>query len=58
MGVSTRAREAALGRLADLVTEIRRPDVIRVAIDGVDAAGKTTLADELHPLLERRAGPW
>jgi uridine kinase len=57
MGVTTRAREAALGRLADLVAEIRRPHVVRVGIDGVDAAGKTTLADELHPLVEHRGRP-
>jgi uridine kinase len=57
MGDSTRAREAALGRLADLVAEIRRPHVVRVAIDGVDAAGKTMLADELHPLVEHRGRP-
>jgi uridine kinase len=46
MGDSTRAREAALGRLADFVAEIVRPHVVRVAIDGVDAAGKTMLADQ------------
>ena len=47
-------REVALARLADLVADVRRPHVVRVAIDGVDAAGKTTLADELRPLLECR----
>ena len=30
---------------------------MRVAIEGVDGAGKTTLADELGPLLERRGRP-
>jgi uridine kinase len=57
MGVTSRARGAALERLADLVAGIRRPHVVRVAIDGVDAAGKSTLADELRPLLERRGRP-
>ncbi|MGH3012932.1 MAG: hypothetical protein ACRDMY_14000 [Gaiellaceae bacterium] len=57
MGAIPRARDAALVRLADLNAEIRRPHAVRVAVDGVGAAGKTTLADELRPLLERRGRP-
>ncbi len=43
----------ALGRLATLVAERSKLGTLRVAIDGIDAAGKTTLADELAELLER-----
>jgi len=52
--VSGRVTRAEL--LAELATRIdatRRPHPVRVAIDGVDAAGKTTLADELVAPLER-----
>jgi uridine kinase len=54
MGAANRERDAVLARLADMIAAIRLPHVVRVAIDGVDAAGKTTLADELRPLLEAR----
>jgi uridine kinase len=54
MVVISREREAVLNRLADLIAAVRRRHVVRVAIDGVDAAGKTMLADELRPLLEAR----
>ncbi len=47
-------RRAAVERLADLVALVRRPHPVRVAIDGVDAAGKTPLADELVKPLEAR----
>jgi uridine kinase len=48
------ARLALLACLADLVAARQQPHPVRVAIDGVDAAGKTTLADELaDPLAER-----
>lgn len=57
MAVITRERDAVLTRLADIVAGIRLPHVVRVAIDGVDAAGKATLADELRPLLEARGRP-
>lgn len=36
---------------------MRRPRPVRVAIDGADASGKTTLAVELEPLLEERGRP-
>jgi uridine kinase len=57
MAVSTRERDAVLTLLADIVAGIRLPHVVRVAIDGVDAAGKTTPADELRRLLEARGRP-
>jgi len=34
-----------------------QPHLIRVAIDGVDASGKTSLADELVPLIEECGRP-
>ncbi len=57
MDAPSREREAVLDRLADLIVAIRPPHVVRVAVDGVDAAGKTTLADELVPLVEGRGRP-
>lgn len=46
-------RGEVLGRLAALVEQRLTHGTLRVAIDGVDAAGKTTLADDLAELLER-----
>jgi uridine kinase len=43
-----------LAALADRVSALVRPHPIRVAIDGPDTAGKTTLADELAGELARR----
>ena len=37
-------RSQLLDYLADQIIEIRRPHPVRVALDGPDAAGKTTLA--------------
>ncbi|HEX6676686.1 MAG TPA: uridine kinase [Actinomycetes bacterium] len=48
------ARAALLQGLAELVAALRRPHPVRVAVDGPDAAGKTTLADELATVLEAR----
>lgn len=47
-------RIEVLAELAELIVALRRAHPVRVAIDGVDAAGKTILADELVPILERR----
>lgn len=47
-------RSALLEQLADLITSLKRPHPLRVAIDGVDAAGKTTLADELVEPVQAR----
>jgi uridine kinase len=47
-------RAATLATLADLIAAIDRPRPARVGIDGGDAAGKTTLAGELEPLLGER----
>jgi uridine kinase len=49
----TPERSLCLETLAELILAVGRPHPVRVAIDGPDAAGKTTLADELTPVLER-----
>jgi uridine kinase len=46
-----KARLDALQKLGEIITGLVFPHPLRVAIDGVDAAGKTTLADELAPVL-------
>jgi uridine kinase len=47
-------RQQVIESLADLIRAVERPHPVRVAIDGVDAAGKTVLADELAPAIENR----
>ena len=39
--------------LASRISSVRRDHPVRVAIDGADASGKTTLADELAAPLQR-----
>jgi uridine kinase len=46
-----------LEAIAQRIAQIKRPHPLRVAIDGVDAAGKTTLADELVAPLRSRGLP-
>jgi len=46
-----------LQQLADLIVSVNRHHPIRVAIDGIDAAGKTTLADELVRPIEHLGRP-
>lgn len=48
------ARAAVLARLADAIVAHAVGHPLRVAVDGVDGAGKTTLADELAPLVAGR----
>jgi len=50
-------RERLLELLADLILQVERSHPLRVAIDGIDAAGKTSLADELTPLIEAHGRP-
>jgi len=50
-------REQLLERLTALVVAIPCSHPLRVAIDGIDAAGKTTLAGELAPLIEAQGRP-
>lgn len=40
-------RLEVLAQLAQCIVSLYRPHPLRVAIDGIDAAGKTTLADDL-----------
>ena len=47
-------RSELLEQLAGGICQIERPYPVRVAIDGPDAAGKTTLADELVAPLQTR----
>ena len=46
-----------LERLTRRIANLRADRPARVAIDGVDGAGKTTLTDELAPLLDARGRP-
>ena len=51
-GLSGLARADVVAQIADRLS--RLPPLARVAVDGVDAAGKTTLADELAHALAGR----
>jgi len=46
-----------LEELARQICSVARPHTLRVAIDGVDAAGKTRLANDLTPFIELRHHP-
>jgi uridine kinase len=48
----TEERAAVLAAIGDALAALERPHPTRVAIDGPDAAGKTTLADELAAKLQ------
>src|SRR5712692_8620510 len=51
MSRESMTRQALLDQLVESIISIEHSHPLRVAIDGIDAAGKTTLADELvHPL--------
>lgn len=50
-------RRELIERLASTIAGIDRPHPVRVAIDGVDASGKSTLADELAPAVEAHGRP-
>ena len=50
-------RTALLEVLADRITGVVRHHPIRVAVDGVDGVGKTTLANELVDPVRRRGVP-
>lgn len=53
-GRTIMTRKHILQQLANEILTLRHTHPLRVAIDGIDAAGKTTLADELVPLIEER----
>jgi uridine kinase len=48
---SQMSRQKIIAQLADRLGALQRPHPVRVAITGIDAAGKTTLADELASAL-------
>lgn len=50
-------RRSVLEHLADAVAAVRRAHPARVAVDGIDAAGKSTLADDLAGLVAARGFP-
>lgn len=50
-------RRELIGNIASQIAAIARPHPVRVAIDGVDAAGKTTFANELAPAIEALGHP-
>ena len=52
--VRSERRSAVLERTVDEIMVWRKDSVPRLAVDGVDGAGKTTLADELAAVLVRR----
>jgi uridine kinase len=47
-------RAAAIEELAERIAAVTPPHPLRVAIDGVDGVGKTTLADDLVEPIRRR----
>jgi uridine kinase len=53
--VATRA--SLLATVAEAILGLPRARVVRVAVDGVDGAGKTTFADELGRVLEAHGRP-
>ncbi len=48
------SRDALVQRLVEILDRVRVPHPVRVAVDGPDAAGKTTLAEELALGLRQR----
>jgi uridine kinase len=46
-----------LGQIAQRIVSLHRPHPVRVAIDGIDAAGKTALADDLVSPVEVQGRP-
>ena len=50
-------RSQLLQEIASHIVQLKQPHPIRVAIDGVDAAGKTMLARELVPLIQALGRP-
>ena len=51
------AHTSLLRRLAAAIVELNPARIVRVAIDGIDGAGKTTLADALAPLVAEQGRP-
>jgi uridine kinase len=51
------AHASLLARLADAIADCRPDRRVRIAVDGIDGAGKTTLADALTPLVVGKGRP-
>ena len=47
-------RKTLLKGIVEMINSIKRDHPVRVAVDGVDAAGKTAFADDLESSLEER----
>ena len=54
--ITSAPRRAVLTSVADALVARRTASVLRVAIDGIDGAGKTTFADEVAAVLDGRGG--
>jgi uridine kinase len=52
MKITSPTRLQVIEELAEMICEIDKPHPVRVAVDGVDGAGKTTLAETLVVPLE------
>jgi uridine kinase len=50
----TAVRQQTLVELADLITSVVRTHPVRVAIDGIDASGKSSLREELANIISSR----
>jgi uridine kinase len=53
----SKSRPGVVDWLADLILSMKRPHPVRVAIDGIDAAGKTVLGDELAASIKGSGRP-
>jgi len=51
-------RLSILQQLAKRIIALHHTHPLRIAIDGIDAADKTTLANELAPLILRFSSPY
>jgi uridine kinase len=54
-GGNVMEREHLLKTIAQMILGLARPGVLRVAVDGVDGAGKTVFADELAAVIRAAA---
>ncbi|MBI5930762.1 MAG: uridine kinase [Chloroflexi bacterium] len=50
-------RAELIAQIADYIIQLKRPPPVKIAIDGIDASGKTTLADELATFLQQAGHP-
>ncbi len=50
-------RTELITHITDPITRLKRPPPAKIAIDGIDASGKTTLADELAVFLQKTGYP-